>query len=417
MKKILLTSLLACSLVLVGCATKSKAATPAPDPEPVAEELPLIRFDQSVAIIDQGQKDFSAITVKEAVIDMKTGWNLGNTLDATGGSTLRSETSWGMPQTTKEMIEGLANSGIKTIRIPVSWAKHMDRSTYTVNQEWMLRVKEIVDWAIDCDMYVIINTHHDNGFSPITLNQCTGYYPSSKHFEESERFLTNVWSQICLAFNNGYDEHLIFETMNEPRLAGTGHEWWFDGSAAECKDAADALNRLNQVVVDTIRASGGNNQKRFISVPGLQASPDSALNPAFVMPTDDEPGKLILSVHIYAPYPFAMQSPGETRYTVSHKANLAQYFKRLNVSFVQKGYPVIIGEYGATNKNNLEDRVAWVTDFITLSRQYGMTSCLWDNGIWELTSDDYNEHFGFYNRTEASWFFPEIHEAIINSCN
>ena len=346
---------------------------------------------------------------------MTVGWNLGNTFDATGGSGLGSETSWGQPKTTKAMIDGLATSGIKTIRIPVSWARHMDKKTYTIDKDWMMRVKEVVDWAIGNGMYVIINSHHDNGASAKQLAACGGYYPNSTNYEESERYLVNVWTQIGKAFNNGYDEHLIFETMNEPRLAYTTHEWWFDANAAECKDAAQSLNKLNQAALNAIRATGGNNIKRFVMIPALQASPDSAFASAFKMPEDDAPGKLILSVHMYTPYDFAMESPGSTSYTAQHNSTLKYYFSKLNSMFVVKGYPVVVGEYGATNKNNLEDRVEWFTDFLQISRQYGISTCLWDNGNWQVFNNDYNEHYGYYNRSNQTWYFPEILEAMINA--
>ena len=135
------------------------------------------------------------------------------------------------------------------------------------------------------------------------------------------------------------------------------------------------------------------------------------------MPTDDAPDKLIVSVHMYTPYSFAMQSPGERTFTSSHKANLVQYFGKLNTRFISKGYPVYIGEFGATNKDNLEDRVAWFDYFIKESRKYGMTSVLWDNGVWEVKNNDYNEHYGFYNRREQTWYFPEILAAMTAAAN
>ncbi len=359
---------------------------------------------------DTGNKAFNSDNAAKTVAEMTVGWNLGNTFDAP------TETGWGQPQTTKEMIDGLVKAGIKTIRIPVSWSTHID-DEYTINVPWMFRVKEVVDWAIDAGMYVIINAHHDNWGNTNAMPKGKGYYPNSTNYEESARYLTNVWSQICIAFNNGYDEHLIFETMNEPRLRGTNVEWWFNAGDAKCRDAAETLNKLNQVVVNTVRASGGNNQKRFIMCPGLQASPDSALASAFVMPEDDEPGKLILSVHMYSPYNFAMASPGETKFNTGHMGELRMMFSRLNKTFVEKGVPVVIGEFGAVNKNNLDDRVKWVDFFVKESRKYGMTACLWDNGVWQVKGTDYNEKFGYYDRRKQVWYFPEFTKAMVDAAN
>lgn len=411
MKKIIMITLT--TLLLVNFASCQNQNTTSKDE---ATKTGILEFDSSIAIKDDGKKSFSDVSAKDTVVNMVTGWNLGNTLDATnGGNSLSSETSWQQPLTTQEMIHNLAVSGIKTIRIPVSWANHMNKENYTVDPAWTSRVKQIVDWAIAENMYVIINSHHDNGISATSLSKACGYYPNTKNYEESERYLVNLWSQICLAFNSGYDEHLIFETMNEPRLRNTSDEWWFDSTKTACRDAADALNKLNQVCVDTIRKSGGNNAKRFIMIPALQASPDSALTAFFKMPKDDAAGKLILSVHMYSPYSFAMESPGVKVYTESHKQELATMFSRLNSRFIKAGYPVIVGEYGATNKNNLDDRVKWFSDFISISRSYGITSCLWDNGSWNVTGTDYSEHFGYYNRNEGTWYFPEIIQAILSN--
>lgn len=378
-----------------------------------SEQKDDVQFDRTKAVTDTGSKAFTATSAIECAKDMKTGWNLGNTFDATGASGLSSETSWGQPKTSKAMIDSLAKSGMKTIRIPVSWHNHLIDSNYTIDPAWMERVKEVVGWALDDGMYVILNSHHDCNDSPAVMPAGNGYYPNQVNYEESRRFLKNIWTQICLAFNNGYDEHLIFETMNEPRLCGTSHEWWFDANAQECKEAAEVLNKLNQDALDTIRASGGNNAKRFVGCPGLQASPDSAFAAAFQMPKDTEPGRLMVSVHMYSPYPFAMESPGQTKYSAQMRSSNVMTFKKLHDTFIAKGYAVYIGEYGATNKNNLEERTAWFHDFIKFTRNEGIPCMLWDNGVWEVQGTDYNEHFGFFNRTGGTWFFPELLDAIM----
>jgi len=369
-------------------------------------------FDKSKAIVDSEKKAFTGTSVIETVKDMKTGWNLGNTLDATGRKDLSSEVNWGQPKTTKAMIDGLAKSGIKTIRIPVSWSNHIIDDKYTIDPAWMSRVKQIVDWAIENDMYVILNTHHDNYDKNTVMKYGNGYYPTTENYEESTKFLCNVWAQISLAFNNGYDQHLIFETLNEPRPRGTSEEWWFNKNSNLGKDVAKTINKFNQDILDTIRASGGNNEKRYVSCTGLAASPDALLSDEFQMPKDIEKGRLIVAVHMYTPYSFAMESPGQKSFTPIMGSEIAKIFKRLNDKFIVNGYPVIIGEYGATNKNNLEARVAWFHYFLKYSRMYGMTSCLWDNGSWLVNGTDYNEHYGYYNRKEQKWFFPEILKAI-----
>lgn len=373
-------------------------------------------FDKSKAVKDSKTVNFKSIDGITLTKNMKTGWNLGNTLDAINGSGLNTETSWGMPKTTKAMIDGLAKSGIKTIRIPVSWSNHLIDDKYTIDPAWMKRVKEVVDWAIGNDMYVILNSHHDCYERPSKMPYGKGYYPNSTNYEESKKFLTNIWAQICIAFNNGYDEHLIFETMNEPRLRGTDHEWWFDKNNAECVDGAKTLNKLNQDVLNTIRASGGNNGKRFVMIPGLQAAPGSVYASEFALPKDSIKGRLMISVHMYTPYVFAMETPGTREFGQNLKNELATEFKTLNDKFISKGIPVVIGEYGATNKGNTEARVEWFGFFIKFSRKYNMVACLWDNG--QFSADKKNgEKYGFYNRNTKKWAIPEILTAILDNCD
>lgn len=376
-----------------------------------------IRFNSDSSVKENPQiiKEFTQENAISVVKKMGFGWNLGNTFDATGSRGMNSETSWSQPKTTKQMIDGIAKSGVKTIRIPVSWSNHFIDRNYTIDSEWMNRVKEVVDWAIDNELYVIINSHHDCFDQNRKMTAQKGYYPSEQNYEESARYLKNVWSQICLAFNNNYDEHLIFETMNEPRLRGTNYEWWSDWNQEICKEAADTLNKLNQVALDTIRSSGGNNEKRFVMCPGLAASPDSAFADTFKMPEDSikENGKehLILSVHAYSPYDFAMQSPGSVKFGNKHAQALASMFKNLDEKFIKNGYAVIIGEYGCVNKNNTDERVKWFNVYLRQAKKYGITCCLWDNGSWEISGNADNrfeEKFGYYNRNQQTWYFPEI---------
>lgn len=379
-----------------------------------------ITFNKNIAVVDNGNKNFNEVKAIDLVKDMKAGWNLGNTFDATGGeNTLQSEISWGQPYTTKAMIDGLAASGIKTLRIPVSWSHHIIDTNYTIDPQWMKRVKEVVDWAIDDGFYVIINIHHDNYARDEKMPPCSGFYPTEENYENSANFVCNIWAQIALAFNQGYDERLIFEVLNEPRLCGTAEEWYYNPGSKQSYNAMKILNKLNQGILDTIRASGGNNKNRLVAFPSLQASPDSAFSSAFKMPQDFDARthRLILSVHMYTPYSFAMESPGIRDYSDSVKREFTSIFRRLDEQYISKGYAVYIGEYGATNKNNLKDRVNWFHDFITESGKYGMSCILWDNGVWKVEGEAYDEHYGFYNRTEQTWYFPEILDAIIGGIN
>ena len=208
---------------------------------------------------------------------MGVGWNLGNTFDAyqNGRTDLNTESMWVGVRTTENVIAAVREAGFSTIRIPISWHDHVSAGDFTIQEKWLDRIQEVVDWAIRRDMYVIINTHHDEGDH--------FYYPSSAQYEISEKYITSIWRQVADRFRE-YDEHLIFESMNEPRLVGHTNEWWFDANSADCRDAADCINRLNQAFVNTVRAAGGGNETRYLMVPGYDASADGALREQFSLP-------------------------------------------------------------------------------------------------------------------------------------
>lgn len=376
------------------------------------------------SVFAEDKKSTETYDATQIVTMMKFGWNLGNTLDALGGSWkkgLNTQTAWGQPLTTKEMIDGLAKSGVKTIRIPVSWSEHVIDKYYTIDPKWMARVKEIVTWAYENDMFIILNSHHDNFDQNKKIPAGKGvYYPSEENYEESKKFLTCLWKQISSHFIE-FDYHLIFETLNEPRPRGTSNEWWYDQNSPVCKKYMGTLNKLNQDIVNTIRASGGNNTHRVIMVPSLAASPDAALSKDFRIPTDTVENRLAISVHMYTPYNFAMASPGDIKFTEAHQKELSTIFRKLYNKFVSSGTPVVIGEMGATNKNNLQDRINWFNFFITEARKNSIyTCCLWDNGVWEINEKDpkdkiYSEHYGYYNRTKQTWYFPELIKTAIKA--
>lgn len=349
------------------------------------------------------------------VENMKAGWCLGNTLDSYNGSGnagLASEESWGNPATTKEMITTVKNAGFKTIRIPVTWHNHLEKedgsNSFTISSDWMNRVQEVVDYAYDNGMYVILNIHHDTAADV--------YYPDSAHYDQSEIYIRTVWEAVADRFKD-YDEHLIFEGMNEPRLIGSGYEWNFQESSAECKDSVDCINRLNQVFVDAVRASGGNNAARYLMVPGYAASLAGVTTDLFVLPTDSAENKLIVSTHAYTPYNFALQSPTEGGSTDSFsaeggqgRADIDYLVNSLYQKFVSQGIPVVMGEYGARNKNdNLQDRVNYYAYYIAAARAKGITCCVWDNGAFAGNG----ELFGILIRQKCVWAYPEVVNAIM----
>lgn len=340
------------------------------------------------------------ITASELVTDMQVGFNLGNSLDASNawGSIsnegLSSETCWSNPKTTKKMITAIKAEGFNTIRIPVTWHNHLD-SDYNIDSEWMKRVKEVVDYAIDNDMYVIINMHHDN-----MIYDLNTAIKSSSGYSKIEKNFLKIWTQIADTFKN-YDEHLIFESMNEPRIEGSAAEW--NGGTAKERDV---INKLNAAFTELIRKSGGNNKYRFLMLPAYAASSsDNALNDV-KLPDDD---RIILSVHAYNPYNFAMNASGTKKFSQSEKNELDSLFKYLNDKFVSKGVPVVIGEMGAINKDNLSDRIAWAKYYVSGARKYNITCIWWDNGGFNVGG----ENFGIFNRLSCKFKFKDIADALV----
>ena len=359
----------------------------------------------------------------EAILeDMGLGWNLGNSLDATGGSGLDTETSWSNPKTTQALIDKVKSLGFNTVRVPVSWGKHVSGDNYTIDSAWLARVKEVVDYCYKNDMYVILNIHHDTKSSASASG--AGYYPRSSAYSSSEKFVTSVWSQAAEYFKD-YDYHLIFETLNEPRLIGTGYEWWFDkwNIPSEVKDAIDCINKLNQKAVDTIRNTGSNNRGRLIMCPGYDASIDGATVSGFKLPTDISGNKnrIALSVHAYSPYNFAMNvgSGSTSTYTSSIKNELQDLFSTLKSNFRDKGIPVVIGEFGSTDKNNTAERVKWATDYTALAKKNNIPCVLWDNNAFAVYNGSSivlnSEYHGYINRKDNTVTSPakDVIEALM----
>lgn len=346
------------------------------------------------------------------VADMRLGWNLGNTFDAANCSVCDEtayESAWVGVVTTREMIHMIADAGFHTIRIPVSWHNHVDEND-RISKAWMDRVQEVVDWAIEEKLYVILNIHHDNekGFM----------YPAYEHLERSKKYVRTIWEQIAERFA-AYDERLIYETMNEPRHVDTDHEWKIDVDSDVGREGIDCINQLNQTAVDTIRANKkGYNPSRYIMVPGYCASPEYALTDGFVVPADsgEAANRILISVHAYTPYHFALageEVQGSTeRFSISEKlqtADIDDFMKNLYDKYVSQGIGVVIGEFGARAKgDNLEARVEFAAYYVARARSFGMTACWWDNNSFHGDG----ENFGILDRGKNEFRYPQIVEQM-----
>ena len=328
------------------------------------------------------------MSAAEIVKDMKIGWNLGNTLDCYNVTWEVSdfETAWGNPRTTKAMIDTVKKEGFNAVRIPISWNEHMNGNI--IDGDWLNRVNEVVDYVIDNDMYAIINVHHDD---------YTWLNPSKADEAAVKAKLVSIWEQLSDRFKN-YDQHLLFEGMNEPRIIG-GQDEWTGGTAEE----REVINHLFQAFVDTVRKSGGNNSSRALIITSHAASIEADAVNDIVVPDDD---RIIVSIHYYSPWDFAGGENGKSDWgSDSEKKELDKGFFFLKSKFIDKGVPVIIGEFGATNKNNDSVRASYMEYYVKSAKSRGITCFIWDNG----TKDE----FGLLDRNSLTWYFKNVVDAAV----
>lgn len=356
--------------------------------------------ETSSTSIHKKTQEIRDITASELVSEMKIGWNLGNTLESTIGKNNeipeKYEKGWGNAITTIDTIKGIKDSGFNVLRVPVSWGEHLsDDGNYTIDEEWLDRVNEVVDYGIDCGMYVILNTHHEEWF-----------FPDAEHFDQNKQQFVKLWTQIGNRFE-GYSEKLIFEGLNEPRKRGTSVEW--NGGD---KEGQDIVNQMNALFVQTIRGLGGNNPKRHLMIPTYAAS--STSNAIYAMKVPENDDKLIVSIHAYIPYNFALASKenGVAQWSLDDE-NCTREIDTLMVTlkdaFIDKGTPVIIGEMGAVNRDNIEDRAQWSEYYIRKAKETGIPCLWWDNGAYMGGG----ELFGLYSRNSNRWIFRDVLEGLM----
>lgn len=343
--------------------------------------------------ITASSEEVNKMSSAEIVADIKVGWNLGNTLDSYNTNTSDTEIGWGNPKTTKAMIDAVQKAGFNAVRVPVSWTDHISADG-TIDSDWMARVKEVVDYAYDNGMYVILNVHHDDytWLKPLYSEQAT-----------VENKLMNIWKQICSTFGE-YDHHLIFEGMNEPRVVGSPNEW--SGGTPEERDV---INQLFAKFVETVRSTGGLNTDRTLIVTSHAQSITEEAVSAVKVPDDDH---IIVSIHSYAPWNFCgTDSDRSTWGSDADKAELDKNFQYLADTFISKGIPVIIDEFGSVNKNeNVSDRAAHFEYYIRSAKNQGIKCFVWDNGAFNADGDN---GFGLLNRKDCTWYYPSLVNAIM----
>ena len=337
---------------------------------------------------------------------MGPGWNLGNQLEASVNG-VPSETAWGNPQITQQTFQMVKNAGFKTVRIPISYLSKIGYApSYTIDSWWLSRIKDVVDMALSEGLYVIINMHGD-GYTTVAGSWLLCNASSDQQTAIKAKY-ENVWRQIAETFSY-CDEHLIFESMNEE----------FDGTyTTPNRTYYSNINDYNQIFVDTVRKTGGNNAKRWLLIPGWNTDIEYTTgNYGFKIPADSyrddsipaNEQRIMISVHYYTPWDFCGDgSWNKTSWgTDSEIQTMKDLLTKCYASFVIKGYPVVVGEYGAINKNNESSRVKFVSELCKASRSMGMIPVIWDNNGNGTGADS----FGLFDR----WSNQVTQQGIINA--
>lgn len=330
------------------------------------------------------------LTATEFAAKLNCGINLGNSLDVAhmlqynpNMSLAEYEKSWGNPLIAKEQFTAIHNAGFQTVRIPVSWDEHLNADG-TIKEDFLKRVREVVDMALESGLYVIIDTHHEDWLN-LDLN---------RKADITKQFAA-VWRQIAVCFQE-YDERLVFEGLNEPRLKNSPYEW--TGGTA---DLQTFVNELNETFVTTVRNVGKKNTQRFLMVcPYCHRVEEDALA-ALKLPNDD---RLIVAVHLYHPSNFCLDANSVQSWGMdkTELQNLEQKFLLLQKYFLAKNVPVVITEFGCVDKGNTQDRVHWTQDFVGFCRRFGISYLWWDNG----------GDFRILDRETGAWVYPKIVQAL-----
>ncbi|MFC0514746.1 glycoside hydrolase family 5 protein [Mucilaginibacter angelicae] len=319
-------------------------------------------------------------TAVQQAAHIKLGWNIGNTMEAPGG-----ETGWGNPLITENYIKFVKRSGFNAIRIPCAWDQYADKKSAKIQDAWLNRVKQVVGYCVKNDMYVLLNIHWDGGWLE---NNCT---PAKKDSVNARQ--KAFWEQIATAMRD-FDEHLMFASANEPNT----------------NDAAQmaVLLSYHQTFVDAVRATGGRNTYRVLIVQGPGTDIPKTNKLMYTLPTDPVADRLMVEVHYYSPFNFCLlqkdESWGRMFYywgsghhsssdpsrnpTYGEEAEVKSAFQLMKTKFVDKGIPVLMGEYGAYRRTAPKDLAAhndavdyWIKFTTRQAIANGLKPFFWDIGI------------------------------------
>ena len=333
----------------------------------------------------------TAITPERVFNAMAPGWNMGNQMDAISNG-IASETVWGNPQCTQATFNGVKAAGFKAVRICVTWEGHIGAAPgYRLEDKWLNRVAEIVGYAEKAGLTAIVNTHHDETY---WLDIAKAYNNATQNEKVKDEIFC-VWLQIAERFKDK-GEWLVFESFNEIQDGGWG---WSAAFQANPGAQYKVLNEWNQVFVDAVRASGGNNATRWLGVPGYAASPGFTIT-GLVLPKDyTSENRLMVAVHDYDPYNYTLSDPlvrqwGHTadkdkRCSDNDEGALVAVFNNLKATYLDKNIPVYLGEMGCSRHTD-EDfpyQQYYMEYFCKAAADHLLPMYVWDNGAAGVGSE------------------------------
>ena len=334
-------------------------------------------------------------TAQQIASKMKIGWNLGNTLEAICG-----ENTWGNPNTSQRLIDSVKAAGYDAVRLPCAWDCHTTNGV--IDPAWIARVKEVVDYCINDSMYVVLNIHWDGGWLENNVTTSAQEAVNAKQ--------QNYWTQIANYFKD-YDEHLLFAGANEPNV--------------ENATGMSVLLSYHQTFINAVRATGGNNSSRTLIIQGPSTDIDKTNNLMNTMPTDSIANRLMVEVHYYTPWQFCGMTNDETwgkmfyywgngyhsttdvtrNATWGEESQLEQYMGLMKTKFVDKGIPVILGEYGVVKRTltgnsdqdlHLASRLYFYKYFVESAVNKGIIPFNWDTGPYG------NNTMGIFDRNTGA---------------
>lgn len=325
---------------------------------------------------------FAQLPPAQQVADqIRIGWNVGNTMEAICG-----ETAWGNPAITQQLITSVKAAGFNAIRIPAAWDCHANQATQTIDAAWMARVKQVVDYAYNQDMYVVLNIHWDGGW--LEEHPLYSYQVANNQKQRA------YWTQIANTFKN-YDQRMLFAGTNEVRAN-------YDTPTTEHNTVQQSYN---QTFVDAVRATGGNNASRTLIVQTYNTNMQHGIN-FLNMPSDTIANRLMVEVHFYDPYNYTLDPAGSCLYWGSpyppqsacswaQESYVDGLFAQVRSKWVNNGIPVIIGEYGVAFRSGMSrpSREYYLEYINRAARLNGLKTFYWDNGVAE---------FALFNRSNGS---------------